>query len=265
MSAAPAFLSVSRPPTPLHQIPGLWRGHDLAASPHAVVRSGWDELDAQLPMGGWPCGELIELMGTPPGVWEFRLLGQALVQQCQTQALVLLSPPNEPHLPGLAQLGINPSCITWIDAQTPTERLWVTEQLLKANAAGAVLAWLPQARTDQLRRLQVAAQHAQGLLFVVRDESALRESSPAPLRINVRAVDWTLQVHLCKRRGPPLDAPLQLASVPGWLGSVLTARSRQPARLRTPSPSVGVPLPTSASHPVFTPDRHVVGRASVAA
>jgi protein ImuA len=41
----------------------------------------------------------------------------------------------------------------WVQAELPAERLWVTEQLIKSNSAGAIVSWLPHARQEQLRRL----------------------------------------------------------------------------------------------------------------
>ena len=64
-------------------------------------------------------------------------------------------PARHPHLPGLLHEGLDERKLVWICAEAPSERMWVTEQLIKSNAAGAIVAWLPQARQEQLRRLQV--------------------------------------------------------------------------------------------------------------
>ena len=70
--------------------------------------------------------------------------------------VVVVGPPRHPHLPGLLHEGLDERHLVWIQADLPAERLWATEQLIKANAAGAIVAWLPQARQEQLRRLQGA-------------------------------------------------------------------------------------------------------------
>jgi protein ImuA len=46
------------------------------------------------------------------------------------------------------------------------ERLWATEQILQAGPVGAVLAWLPQARPEQIRRLQIHAQSCDAPVFL---------------------------------------------------------------------------------------------------
>jgi protein ImuA len=120
----------------------------------------------------------------------------------------------------------------WIQADTPAERLWVTEQLIKSNSAGAIVAWLPQARQEQLRRLQVCSQGCEGLVFLCRPEAARHEASAAPLRVRGSvSQDWELRLNLFKRRGPVHDGDIVLPSVPGGLQSVLTPRLRKPSRL----------------------------------
>ncbi|MFT3815709.1 MAG: hypothetical protein QM740_20475 [Acidovorax sp.] len=112
----------------------------------------------------------------------------------------------------------------------------MTEQILKSNAAGAIVAWLPKARSEQLRRLQVCAQACKGLVFLCRPEAARHEAAAAPLRVHAAAYeDWQLGVQLLKRKGPPHDHPLLLPSVPGGLSAVMTPRLRQPSRLHLSS------------------------------
>ena len=120
----------------------------------------------------------------------------------------------------------------WVQADAPAERLWCTEQLVKGNACGALIAWLPQARPEQIRRLQVCAQTCEGPVFLFRPAAAQHESSAAPLRVMAAfALDWELLVHVLKRRGPMHDGMVRLESVPGGLSAVLTPGLLQPSRL----------------------------------
>ena len=127
-----------------------------------------------------------------------------------TAALVLLvGPPHPPHPPGLRADGISERGLVWLQAHTMAERLWTTEQLLKARAPGVLVAWLPQARPEQLRRLQVLAGAAQGPVFVCRPQAAAREASAAPLRLLVRhRVRLWLPLHRLprKRKNPEVVA-----------------------------------------------------------
>ena len=45
-----------------------------------------------------------------------------------------------------------------VRAEKPAARLWAAEQALRCAEVAAVLAWLPQAKSAELRRLQMAAQ-----------------------------------------------------------------------------------------------------------
>lgn len=191
----------------------IWRGDQLAAHSVRALPSGYSKLDAQLPGQGWPVGTLTELLMAANGIGEIRLLAPALRTLSQAnRQLVLLGPPHLPYGPALAAMGIRPERVIVVQADKPGDRLWAVEQTLKASSFGALLAWLPQARPDQLRRLQLAAQGADGLTFVFRPLPAQFESSPAPLRLVCTAArvplegidERKLMVRIVKRRGPVL-------------------------------------------------------------
>ena len=136
-------------------------------------------------------------------------------------------------MPGLRLAGLSEQQLVWIQAETPAERLWSTEQLIRANACGALIAWLPQVRAEQIRRLQVLAAGCEAPVLICRPASAAQESSAAPLRLLARTgLDWELHVDVFKRKGPPLDATLRLPSVPAGLHNILTPRLLVPSALR---------------------------------
>ena len=211
----------------------VWRGDALGRPVSATCASGFDALDAALPGGGWPGFGLTELLLSPAASLEWRLLGPVLGRVCAAgHSVVLVGPPHPPHLPGLLPHGLVARQLVWVQADTPTERLWVTEQLVKAGSCGAVVAWLPQARPAQLRRLQVLASAHEGPVWLCRPAVAARESSAAPLRLLVRpGTGWVLSVDVIKRKGPPLAHTLHLPSVPAGLSAVL------PPRLLDPGPT----------------------------
>lgn len=211
----------------------VWHADELARIDTPVSPSGWPALDAELPGGGWPLQSVIEILAAQPSVLEWRLLTPALrARTADGGQLVVIGPPRHPHLPGLLHEGLDDRRLVWIQAEHPAERLWVTEQLIKANATAALVSWLPQARQEQLRRLQVCAQGCEGLVFLCRPEAARHEASAAPLRVHASAsLDWELELRILKRRGPPHEGVITLPSIPGGLSSVLTPRVRKPSRL----------------------------------
>ncbi|MDR7305820.1 translesion DNA synthesis-associated protein ImuA [Rhodoferax saidenbachensis] len=209
----------------------VWHAHALASAPQAVQPTGDARLDAQLPGGGWPVGALIELL-QPAGVHsEWRLLLPALARSGQGP-VVLVGAPQLPFVPALAAQGLAVARLVWVTAQAATARLWAAEQALRCAEVDAVLAWLPQARGDQLRRLQMAAADHHKLLFVMRAQQTQADASPALLRLQLvpqaptqaqAAGSDTLAVHILKRRGPPLAEPLVLQARPARLAVWLAA------------------------------------------
>jgi protein ImuA len=111
--------------------------------------------------------------------------------------------------------------------------LWAAEQCLRCADVVAVLAWLPQAKSAELRRLHMAAQQHDKLLFVFRGLNARQDSSPARVRLLAEGVD-SLQLHILKRRGPPLETPLVL---PAWSQRVVALLDARKGPAPTPAPA----------------------------
>ena len=264
----------------------LWRGNSLGRTADPVLPSGFTALDAELPGGGWPLRAVTELLTPQAGALEWRLLapalrgwwaGQALPGRPGTppgrrarqpaapalRSLLLINPPHTPHLPGLQGLGLPASALVWVAAGTPAEALWAAEQAIKSHVA--VLAWLPEARPEQIRRLQVGALGSDAPAFLVRPERMGMQSSAAPLRLVVRPGEgWGLDVHLLKRRGPAHEGWLALPAIPGAVEPLLTAAKRLPPSAHPPAPptvarSVAPPAPVPPTEPApLTPptERH---------
>jgi protein ImuA len=221
--------------------PDLWRGHQFGRHAQQSVPSGFALLDAQLPGGGWPRRSLTELLLPHPGVGEIRLLSHCLAAtQRSGRPVMLFDPPAALSGWALVQLGLDVEQLLIIVTTAPppeaneanlAARLWALEQALKSGQVGAVLAWLPpRLRTERLRRLQLAAQAHDGVAFVLREMAASQRPSAAPLRLALRSGGAdVLAVRLLKRRGPPLEVPLQLA-----LSPVLSRSARQRERSNLP-------------------------------
>ncbi len=220
-------------------VAGVWRGAEIGRQPSAVVPTGWTQLDRELPGGGWPSRAITEVLIPQPATTEWRLLGPALRRvAARGGSIIAVAPPREPYLPGLQQAGLDECGFVWIEARTLAERLWATEQLIKANACGAIIAWLEQARAEQIRRLQVCAQACEALVFLCRPQAAREQSSAASLRVHASPdPDWALWLRILKRRGPTLDGALILASVPVGLAGLLTPRLLHPSRWFVPEES----------------------------
>lgn len=201
----------------------VWRANELGAAAGATVASGHAALDAQLPGGGWPVGAISEILQAQSGQHEWRLLLPAL-RRTAPGPVLLVGAPHVPFGPGLGAQGFDARRLLWVRVDAPAARLWAAEQALRCAEVVAVLAWLPQVRAEQLRRLQLAAQAHAKLLFVMRPAQAQAESSPAVLRLlaSIQPDSDALVLHILKRRGPPLDQPLLLSARAARLAALLS-------------------------------------------
>jgi protein ImuA len=207
------------------------------------VRSGFFELDRELPAGGWPKRALTELLMRQPGIGEIRLMAPALaaIQQGErgrhgsqaptARPVMFFDPPAPLCAQALNDLGLDASELLVVQARTPvlpgTDSLWALEQALKSGHVGAVLAWLPpRLAPERLRRLQLAASAHDGPAFVVREWAAQHRPSASPLRLALQPGGADLlKLQVLKRRGPPSAAPL-LLQLPPVLSPLAAERAR---------------------------------------
>ena len=134
----------------------IWRADQLGDAVADVLPSGFPGLDAALPGGGWPCGVLTEVLVSQFSIVELRLLSPALANLTQaSRTVVLVGPALAPHPPGLRHGGMDERFLVWVDVDTPRDRLWATEQLVKAGSAGAIVAWLPLVHAEQQQGFSV--------------------------------------------------------------------------------------------------------------
>lgn len=255
----------------------LWRGTQWAQPSAEVCPTGFAALDAELPGGGWPTRSLTEILLPAAGArarLEWRLLLPGLRPVLASgRALVLVTPPHPPFLPGLAQAGVSASQVVWVQGATQRERLWATEQVLRdagGPSLGALIVWLPQAQPAALRRLQTWALGCDALFFVVRPGSAMHEASPAPLRLGVRLQQaHEIGVTLLKRRGPLLMRELRLAAWPPGLeavvkGALWLRRQKAPVPRVVPSLQKVERLERNAVNETAVPDEEVSDALAVA-
>jgi len=237
-----------------HRYPSLWRAGQLGrAGSQPVWPAGYAALAAELPGGGWPVGGLTELLTTQPGAGELRLLLPALrALAAAGRRIGLVGPPCPPNALGLATAGLPARQLYWVRpaagagrAARQADVLWAAEQMLRSQAFGAVLVWLQAARPEAVRRLQVLAQAGGGgdmAVWAMRPASALRESSPALLRLLLSPLPGNmLSIVFHKRRGPVRDTPLLLQ-----LEGMEAAR-----RAAAPAPAVAPVVAGGSAHAVL--------------
>ena len=181
--------------------PGIWRRSTWAQHQVRALATGLSELDACLPGGGWPCGALTEILFEFDGLGELGLVMPALAALTQRgQRVVFVAPPYIPYAPALAAHGLDLDYVVHIDA-TAADGAWSAEQCLRSGSCGAVLGWMQQCDYTQLRRLQLAAESGDALAFLFRPAHAAAKSSPAALRLQLRAEDNETSIEILKCRG----------------------------------------------------------------
>jgi hypothetical protein len=167
-----------------------------------ATSTGWTELDAVLPGGGWPLGTVVELMPTATGIGELSLLIPTLAQlSCAERYVAFVSPPHVPFAPALDRKGVRLERLLVIETSNTVDTLWAFEQTLRCNAFGAVLAWCTTTKDREVRRLQLAAESGRSIGFLYRDPAAALTPSPAAIRLRLHANDRGLTVEILKCRG----------------------------------------------------------------
>ncbi|TVP84111.1 MAG: translesion DNA synthesis-associated protein ImuA [Thioalkalivibrio sp.] len=187
--------------------PGLWRGRG-AGLPAAVPTrpSGFAQLDRAL-RGGWPRGQLTELIGAPFGSGETRMLVPVLAACTRERRRVMLvAPPATPWIPGWRQLGVDPEQVFVIRAASEDDIIWSCEQILRHPETGVLLAWLQGSRSAPLRRLRLAAGAGDACAFLYRPPAVAPQPSPAHLRIRWQADGDRLRLEVIKFTGGPIPA-----------------------------------------------------------
>ncbi|WP_167731864.1 translesion DNA synthesis-associated protein ImuA [Kerstersia gyiorum] len=180
--------------------PDVWRGGQGLAREPACVATGWPELSAQLPGGGWPRGALVEILLPHTGCGEWQLLQPALLPGERPVALV--RPPHIPQAAAWEQGGGDIARLLWVKASQDGDALWAAEQILRSSALDALLLWQGAAEYRQLHRLHLAAQGCHSLFFMLRPQSMACQPSPAALRLALMPLQGgSFQVSILKRRG----------------------------------------------------------------
>ncbi len=242
---------------PFPLVADVWRADAVDQAVAHTLGTGYPALDAVLPGGGWPQGALIEMLQTQAGQQEWGLVLPALAglqAAAPGKLLVLAGAPWQPFGPALGARQLDMQrllCVQAAGGDGPS-LLWATREALQCADVAAVLAWLPDARSAHLRRLQIAAHTHNKLLFVFRAARAQQESSPAPLRLLLEGCTsegGNLLLHLVKRRGPPLAAPLLLDTRPARLNALLAASRERLRRQREETAPLLFPV-TSPLSPV---------------
>jgi hypothetical protein len=213
--------------------PAVWRGSECAQVAPGIA-TGFAELDAHLPGGGWPTGAITEIYAERAGVGEVKLTVPAAARLTQEGRWVtVIAPPHVPYAPALAAHGVRLERLLLIQPGSAEDNLWASEQALRASCCGAVLLWQEHVHERALRRLQLAAESASTSLILFRS-ARVAPASPAALRLHVSRAEGRTVVRILKRRGGGLPPPIVLDLHGTPVSQARARRPVPPVRNRSP-------------------------------
>lgn len=176
----------------------------LQAAPRAhlaVLRTGVEAVDALLPTGGFPLGEVVELWGSPAS-GRTRLALRAVAEAHRALRLAaFVDGPGELYPPALAALGVEAGRLFWVRPGASFQGSWAALQLLRSGAFACVV--LDLTHTGQrlapaaAKRLHDAAARAGGLLLLLTPEEAPGEGT---LRLRTTAGLHGMHVEVVRSR-----------------------------------------------------------------
>lgn len=180
---------------------GIWRGLETP-SVQTAIRTGFPELDALLPGGGWPSGALLSLALPSIGIGELPLLLPAMAALSrQGRRIVWLAPPYQAYAPGLQQAGVDVAQLLVVDCHEPADLPWALEKLLRTGCCGLALAWPRQPlAAHQTRRLQLAAEAGDALAVLCAVGNGA-QAGYAALQIALQRQSGGLLLDIRKARG----------------------------------------------------------------
>ncbi|AMK78311.1 MULTISPECIES: translesion DNA synthesis-associated protein ImuA [Methylomonas] len=188
---------------------GIWRGLRSENQVWQVIPSGFAELDALLPCGGWPLGGVLEILSPCLGIGELSLLLPAMADLTQAKRWIAwIAPPQQVYTPALLQAGIDLNYVLVVDCRQAADIPWSLEKLLRNGRCGMTLAWPRRLSDHQIRRLQLAAEAGSALAVLFPKQ--LNGSGYTALRLEVRPAETGLDLHILKARGSLQRASLTL-------------------------------------------------------
>jgi len=237
----------------LDSTPQLWKGRQSSRT-QRTLPTGLARLDDRLPGGGWPLGAVSEVIAGSPGLGELSLLLPALADiGRREQWVILVDPPWIPYPASLNGHGLALERLLLVRTNTAKESLWACEQALANGRGGAVLAWPERMAFARLRRLQLAAEANAKLAVLFRPESALREASPAALRLLLESGEpGQARLHVIKCRGSRPSEPLWIT--PARLTGAQTGPWPASDRFLPDAPELAIP----AAEPPPLPAPHLL-------
>lgn len=182
----------------------LWFANSAPLSKKEARSTGFQILDEKL-AGGFPDSGVVEV-STNIGIGELRLLMPYLQQQNRLpknkqRLCILVNPPIEVNPHAFHYEAIDHEQLLIIRDDDKSKALWAAEQSLRSGACHTVMAWHHELEIHQAKRLQVASEQGEALLFLFQQPNQNALSLPISLCLTLRPEPTGLNITITKRRG----------------------------------------------------------------
>lgn len=127
----------------------------------ATVSTGITALDDILPDRGFVRGSLCELIAAEAGSGAVELAMRVAARTQRQGPLIIADRSQQLYAPAIAAAGVRLEATILIQAKSQADELWAVEQSLRCPGVGAVLCRIDRLKTQQFRRLQLAAESGQ--------------------------------------------------------------------------------------------------------
>lgn len=178
------------------------------------VPTGFNCLDDELQLGGWPTYGAVEVLSDHDGS-ECMSLFLPTMQKLSTEQRwqAFINAPHTPYAPLLRAHNIPSEQILMVHPKHRDETLWATEQAVRSTTCSTVFAWLGSThyRYAEIRKLQLAAASTDTLLFLFRSSDSLLDSTPVSLRLHINTYR---EVTVIKQRGGRREIDIHLPENP---------------------------------------------------
>jgi len=176
----------------------LRHGLRLKARGKDVVSTGIDALDDILPDRGLLRGTLCEWIAAESGSGAVTLAMQVARGAQLEGPLVIVDGANRFYAPALSASGINLQETILVRPKSRIDELWAVEQSLRCPGVGAVLYRIDSLKTQDFRRLQLAAESGPAIGILIRTMSSQKQPGWADMRVLVTPVPAPAQL-FCRR------------------------------------------------------------------
>jgi len=169
----------------LRQVQHGWRQQ---TAEKAIVSTGIAALDDLLPERGLTRGSLSEWIAAEEGCGAIELALRSAARAQSNGPLIVVDGSRadvrgQLYAPAMAAIGVCLDATVLVRPESQADELWAIEQSLRCRGVGAVLCRIDRLKTQQFRRLQLAAEAGTAIGLLLRSNVARRQSSWADLRL----------------------------------------------------------------------------------